>query len=63
MKMKISILVDLKKGKIQKVKIGENLHIQIVKINIKFLYQVNYYLILRNQKEKIIVLFLQNSKF
>ena len=63
MKKKINILVLLKKDKIQKVKIEENLHNQIVKQNIKFLYQVNYYLILKNQKEKVIIHFLQNMKF
>ena len=63
MKKKINILVLLKKDKIQKVKIEENLHNQIVKQNIKFLYQVNYYLILKNQKEKVIIHFLLNMKF
>ena len=63
MKKKINILVLLKKDKIQKVKIEENLHNQIVKQNIKFLYRVNYYLILKNQKEKVIIHFLQNMKF
>ena len=58
-----NILVLLKKDKIQKVKIEENLHNQIVKQNIKFLYRVNYYLILKNQKEKVIIHFLLNMKF
>jgi len=57
MEMKINILMTLRKDKIQKVKIEENLHVQIVLINIKFQYQPNYFLILRNQKERIIAPF------